>query len=209
VRLTVLGAKPPPGDAPRDRLQYVGWRSQRQAIELLSKMDLAYCPYPFAQPMKEIAELSFPSKLVLYLAAGRPVLFHGPETASPAAYIRKFHAGDIVPDQDAGAVYNTLCQLVDNPALYVELGQNAQKAFQRDFTLTTMRRNFAAALDLPLDQIPELVAEPAAPTHLPDVTALIRGSGGILARTKSTAHRLRRIYRSASSRLTSSRPKVP
>lgn len=148
VTITVLGAVPPPGEAPSGRVRHLGWHEQRDGIALLSTLDLLYCPYPFAPDMKEVSRLSFPSKVVMYLAAGRPILLHGPDFASPAIYLRERGAGLVVPDFNAAAIYNGLCRLVDDPALYRELGRNAQRAFQRDFTLPSMRAAFEAALGI-------------------------------------------------------------
>ncbi len=194
VSLTVLGAACPPGDAPPDRIRYLGWRSQEEAVELLSALDLLYCPYPFDGRMEEVATLSFPSKVVLYLAAGRPVLFHGPDYASPAEYLRDRQAGYIVPDLHAAAVYNGLCRLVDDPELYVALGKHAQQAFLRDFTLESMRASFEQALEVQLDQIDDLGNEPVPPIHLPDVTAIIPGAVSVLVRAKKTADLVRRAH---------------
>lgn len=147
VRLTVLGGAKPPGEG---RIRYLGWRSQEEAIAILSELDLLYCPYPFAAHMEEVSRLSFPSKVALYLAAGRPIVFHGPHWSSPAKYLSEHKAAYIVNDLNCAAIYGALCRLYCDTELYRALGENAQKAFQRDFTLESMRSNFERAIAMAL-----------------------------------------------------------
>jgi hypothetical protein len=79
VVLRVMGGDPPPGEIPQDRLDFLGWRSQKEVLEILSdRCDVLYCGYPFSPEMAEVARFSFPSKLPTFFCAGRPVLFHGP-----------------------------------------------------------------------------------------------------------------------------------
>jgi glycosyltransferase involved in cell wall biosynthesis len=197
VSVTVLGGGLPPGEVPADRVHFLGWRSQHEAAEILSEMDLLYCPYPFDQHMDEVARLSFPSKVVLYLVAGRPILFHGPSFASPAEYLRDREAGLIVPDVHAAAIYNALCRIVDDPTLYATLGRNAQRAFRRDFTLESMRENWEQALEVSLDELVERPTEAVSPVNLPDVTDIFPGSARLYAAVQSVVRRLRQMSRAA------------
>ncbi len=195
VRITVLGGAAPPGKSPPGRVQYLGWQSQADAARLLSELDVLYCPYPFAPHMADVMMLSFPSKVVLYLAAGRPILFHGPAVSSPAVYLQKHRAAVIIGDLHSAAIYNGLCRLVDHPDLYNELGRNAQRAFLADFTLETMRDNFERALGVPLNEIAAETspAEAPEPIYYPDVRALIPGTGPILARLRAVLLRLAKM----------------
>ncbi len=197
VTVTVLGGGIPPGDAPADRIRFLGWRSQREAAQILSEIDLLYCPYPFDQNMEEVARLSFPSKVVLYLVAGRPILFHGPSFASPAEYLRDREAGLIVPDVQATAIYNALCRIVDDPTLYVTLGRNAQRAFLQDFTLESMRESFEQALEISLDELEERPTEAVSAIDLPNVTDIFPGSARLYAVAQRVVRRLRQMSRAA------------
>ena len=143
VRLLVLGHYVPTSNAPADRLEFLGWKSQPEAIEILSRdTDILYCPYPFQSKMKEVSRLSFPSKLPLYFAAGRPVVFHGPDYASPAQYLQRRDAGRCVTTPDGTAVVAELGRIAGNETLYAHLARQSQRAFKMDFTLDTMRQNF-------------------------------------------------------------------
>jgi glycosyltransferase involved in cell wall biosynthesis len=178
VSVLVLGPSEPPGEAPLKKISYLGWHSQADAIQILAKCHILYCPYPFAQNMAEVVELSFPSKVALYLAAGRPVLFHGPQSASPAISLESCGAGEIVDDVHAAAIYNGLWRLVADPIHYQELGKKAQAAFLRDFTTTAMRENFGRFLaggdtnvHASLMEVPD--ALPSPPVFYPDVRSFL------------------------------------
>lgn len=142
VRIVVMGPQRPPGDYD-EHVSFLGWKSQKDAALVLSTCDILYCPYPFAPDMKEVSQFSFPSKLVLYLAAGRPILFHGPDYSSPAHYIKSRQCGLVADRLVATAIYNELERLVTMDASdYRSLAAKAQAAFRDDFTLASMSRSF-------------------------------------------------------------------
>jgi glycosyltransferase involved in cell wall biosynthesis len=149
VVMRVLGHQRP--DTILDKnLEFLGWQPQERAVEILSETcDILYCPYPFAPPMAEVAKLSFPSKIPTYLAAGRPVLFHGPAYAGPAHYLKSKGAGFICRAAEPADVYDALMHLVENEALYATLAKGAQEAFLADFTLDHMKTGVSRFLGYP------------------------------------------------------------
>ncbi|TIX87104.1 glycosyltransferase [Rhizobium sp. P44RR-XXIV] len=143
VRIVVLGPQRPPGGVDA-HISFLGWKSQPDAASVLSQCDLLYCPYPFDPGMKEVSLYSFPSKLVLYLAAGRPIVFHGPAYSAPAHYIKSRQCGLVAEKLNASAIYNELERLISNPDGYRSMALNAHAAFLKDFTLESMERAFNA-----------------------------------------------------------------
>ena len=142
VILKVFGNHPPPGSTPAGHLNFQGWKPQEEVIASLARScDLLYCPYPFAAAMKEVAELSFPSKIPSYLAAARPIVFHGPSYASPAVYLAEKEAAFVCRGADPAAVYDGLVSLVEDRMLYARLAAAARAAFLSDFTLERMSAN--------------------------------------------------------------------
>ncbi len=141
VRIVVMGPQKPP-EAPARQVSFLGWKSQPDAAFILSTCDILYCPYPFDPAMKEVSQYSFPSKLVLYLAAGRPILFHGPDYSAPAHYVAAKNCGVVADRLFPSAVFNELERLATDHALYDEATRNAQAAFRDDFTLESMERAF-------------------------------------------------------------------
>ncbi|WP_072378391.1 hypothetical protein [Hyphomicrobium sp. NDB2Meth4] len=143
ARVVVMGPQRPPG-AQKSHVTFLGWKSQSDAAFILSLCDILYCPYPFDPSMKEVSQFSFPSKLVLYLAAGRPIVFHGPAYSSPARYIKAKGCGLIAERLVATAIFNEMERLTLDPVAYADLAANAQAAFRDDFTLEAMKRSFNA-----------------------------------------------------------------
>jgi hypothetical protein len=149
VVVRVLGHQRPEGIR-EENLDFLGWQPQEKAVDLLSSTcDILYCPYPFAASMDDVAKLSFPSKIPTYLAAGRPVLFHGPVYSAPALYLKDRGAGFVSRAIDPDAVYDGLLHLVEDEALYERLARGAQEAFVADFTLDRMGKKVRCFLGYP------------------------------------------------------------
>jgi glycosyltransferase involved in cell wall biosynthesis len=161
VRLKVLGHKEPSGEIPSGHLDFVGWKPQSEAIRILSQeTDLLYCPYPFSPDMEEVSRLSFPSKLPLYLAAGRPVLTHGPRYSSPVRCLLGAEAGVLCLDLDPPAIYNALLRVVLDRDLYQATAKKGHDAFLRDFSHARMKKSVSEFLG------PGLTPSPSEPERL-------------------------------------------
>jgi hypothetical protein len=141
VSIVAMGPVQPPAMS-ANNVTFLGWKSQTEAVKLLADCDFLYCPYPFDPLMAQVARQSFPSKLVLYLAAGRPVIFHGPAYSAVAEYINNRGCGIISTSLSAEGLLKEIEGLVGNHQRYSEMASNAQKAFLEDFTLESMARSF-------------------------------------------------------------------
>ena len=75
------------------RIEFLGWHSTTDAVKILSDCDVCYVPYWFDEAFRPGVELSFPNKVSLYLAAGRPILYHGPERATPTRFLERWPVG--------------------------------------------------------------------------------------------------------------------
>lgn len=128
--------------------EYLGWRTQEDTIRLLSEADLLYLPYWFSEEFREEASNSFPSKLVTYFAAGRPVFCHAPPYASPAVYLREHQAAFFSESLDPPAVARVLGQALDDVDGYRRIARNGAECFRRDFTLERMRETFLEFLGM-------------------------------------------------------------
>jgi hypothetical protein len=149
VVVRVLGNQRPDG-VPDQNLDFLGWKPQEEVVETLSQTcDILYCPYPFEPRMAEVARLSFPSKIPTYLAAGRPIIFHGPDYAGPWRYLRERRAAYLCGSLEPAAVYNGLSHMVEDKALYAATAKSAQDAFVADFTLEQMGKDVRRFLGYP------------------------------------------------------------
>jgi glycosyltransferase involved in cell wall biosynthesis len=148
VKLWVLGHHVTFNAYSKMHIEYLGWHSQAETIEILSNASLLYCPYWFDPAYKAEARLSFPSKLVTYLAAGRPVLFHGPEYASPHRFLAQHNAGFSCHSLEPEHMIDVLTQVSTNTDLYSRIAQSGTRAFQEHLTVQTMRSSFAKFLEV-------------------------------------------------------------
>lgn len=74
-----------------------------------------------------------PCKTYGIMAAGRPLLFIGPKTSTPATYIDRFQCGWRIEPGDADALVSLLEDLADNPQRIREAGRRGREAFTQHF----------------------------------------------------------------------------
>lgn len=112
VTLRLIGSRYTVDARVPQRIEYFGWRSVTETTELLGECDVLYLPQPFAERLRPLAELSFPTKLSTYVAAGKRVLLHGPEYASIVPFLQRFPMGGVchslAPEDLQGALQATI-----------------------------------------------------------------------------------------------------
>ncbi len=86
---------------------------------LLHTMDLGYAPDPLASVHgREFAKTSLPTKLVTYLGACLPCLYHGPAESTVGEMFTRFKAGEIVDSQSPQDLADGFARLIENPDPY-------------------------------------------------------------------------------------------
>jgi glycosyltransferase involved in cell wall biosynthesis len=148
VKIRILGRWARVGANRPLRIEYLGWHSQENTVKLLSESDILYCPYPFDPALEGVARFSFPSKLTTYLAAGRPVLYHGPAYAAPAVFLKENEAGFICESLDILQITQALSILASDTNIYSSLTKNGRIAFDKYLTLDKLRLSFADFLGI-------------------------------------------------------------
>jgi glycosyltransferase involved in cell wall biosynthesis len=154
VTVRVLGSHILVKTQGRTRIEYLGWRSQEETIKLLSDMDIMYLPYWFDKRFGVSVRLCFPNKLTAYLAAGRPVLFHGPEDSSPARFFRRFPAGVCCHSLEKSAIIECLHRLVNDRELYASAVQAGQRALDEELNQQVFLRRFAELIGIQEKDLP-------------------------------------------------------
>jgi colanic acid biosynthesis glycosyl transferase WcaI len=76
-----------------------------------------------------------PSKIYGLMAAGRPVLYIGPASATPAVLIKKFDCGWHFDCGDEAGVAALLLRLIENPEELHRKGQNGRNAFIESYDM--------------------------------------------------------------------------
>ncbi len=132
-------------------VEFLGWATQQDTIKLMSEMDVLYCPYWFSKQFETESRLSFPSKLTTYLAAGRPVFFHGPEYASPARFLKENRAAVCCCSLQKEEIIAKLSLLLSDNNLYVNVAFKGSQAFEKYLSLSSMRQSLADFLQVSAD----------------------------------------------------------
>lgn len=154
IRLRVMGARFEMATHSAVNFEYLGWQSQAETIRLLAESDLLYLPYWFSEEFREEASNSFPSKLITYFAAGRPVLCHAPQYASPATYIVEHDAGYLCDSLAVPLVLKALEYAIADKTAYAKYARNGTACFLRDFTLERMEETFLDFLSIDKCELP-------------------------------------------------------
>jgi colanic acid biosynthesis glycosyl transferase WcaI len=91
-----------------------------------------------------VKEAVIPSKLLTYMAAGRPVLAAVSEESEAARHIRASRCGFIVQPENPKALVEGVSQLRQNPSLRLELGANGRKYALEHFTKSRVLQDYDA-----------------------------------------------------------------
>ena len=153
VRIRLLGREVRQRAEGSMRVEFCGWNSQAETIRLLSEADVLYCPYWFDRQFETDARLCFPSKLTTYFAAGRPVLFHGPDYSSPARFLREHDAGILCHSLEHEKILDALKRVAADADYYAQLARNGRAALESHLSLYSLRRSFAQFLEVEEDSL--------------------------------------------------------
>jgi glycosyltransferase involved in cell wall biosynthesis len=88
-----------------------------------------------------------PSKVYGALAAGRPIVFIGPQQSEVARLIREADVGCVVRPGEAERLTRCLETLIDDPQRRAELGRRARAVYELRFGWERSCRRFAEVLD--------------------------------------------------------------
>jgi glycosyltransferase involved in cell wall biosynthesis len=125
-------------------IEFLGWRPMPEAVALLAETDLAYLPYFFDERFRLTVKLCFPNKLTAYLAAGLPVLFHGPEDSSPARFFGQYPIGACCHTLAPEEIMKCLRRFVDDPVFYRQSAEAGGRALDEELNVDVFLRRFAA-----------------------------------------------------------------
>lgn len=142
IKLSAFGPGVPyrcPGVEIEDR----GWQPAEEMLAQIADTDFCYLPYWFDSVKRRHVELSFPNKFETYMAAGRPVFYHGPEYAGIADTIRQYGVGLCVPSLHQTDICNALERMILDRPLRESCCREALAAFEKEFNHDRMMENFA------------------------------------------------------------------
>ncbi len=120
----------------------------RELIERCrAEADFLYVPMSFDAHDRPNMELSFPSKLTDYTAAGLPLLIHGPDYCSAVRWATENPgvAGCVVLEEPS-VLQGALQRMAEHPTLRFQLAAQALELGRQLFSHATIRQKFLHAL---------------------------------------------------------------
>ncbi len=144
-------------------IEFLGHRPTAEAVEELSKADLAYLPYWLQEKYSIPVRQSFPNKLATYLAAGCPVFYHGPEDSSPIRFMERYPVGVSCNSLQAEVILAALARIIADEPLRESIAQARKLALNEELNSTVFQSRFAALLgvnasEFVLDGVSKLAA---------------------------------------------------
>jgi colanic acid biosynthesis glycosyl transferase WcaI len=94
-----------------------------------------------------VVDMSLPSKLTSYLAAGRPIVAAIPLEGATAREIRRSGGGIVVPAGDPKTLVDTLIRLAADPGLMARLGQTGARFAQLELDEETALNRYRSFVD--------------------------------------------------------------
>jgi hypothetical protein len=132
-----------PAVIPRDvTTVWKPWGSESAMQADLDAADVLYMPLPFAGD-DALTRYSLSTKMVTYLAAGVPILYHGPRDAAAARLLERHDAAVICSSLDREAIVAAIHTALDRRD---DLVRNALVLASRSFRLEDIRARFWSAL---------------------------------------------------------------
>jgi glycosyltransferase involved in cell wall biosynthesis len=143
VKLRYLGYHISLGGLYKRNVEFLGYRSQQETIDLLAECDLLLCPYITDPKYKSVAQTSFPAKLTTYMASGVPILFVGTPDSSPGLFLVENIAAYLPTDPSSEKIVECLQEIFSNKNQYESISKNASIAFHKYLTIEKQAELFS------------------------------------------------------------------
>jgi len=127
-------------------IEFRGWCSQDDAIELMTQADITYLPYWFDKRYETSVRLCFPSKLTAYLAAGRPVLYHGPNESAVVKFFSRYPVGLGCHFLEPAHILRSILRFIREGDLYSSAVEAGQKALDEELNAQVFVHQFASLI---------------------------------------------------------------
>ncbi|AWA29776.1 hypothetical protein HYN48_06620 [Flavobacterium magnum] len=101
-----------------DRVKVFDLMDEMQFNALLQTVHLGYACDDLSPDKIAFAQLSLPTKVITYIGAGIPFVYHGPADSTVGDLLKEFKAGVIVSSNDVGELYEAFMELKSNYSLY-------------------------------------------------------------------------------------------
>ena len=127
---------------PNTQITFWGWRGLKETVELLCKTDVGYLPYWIDSKYGYTTRMTFPNKISVYLAAGIPILYHGPVHGTPVQFLSNYPVGVGCYSTDLDEIIKNLEIFVTDKKYFSISAKYINKARLEEYNLDRFRLNF-------------------------------------------------------------------
>jgi len=124
-----------------DNVRFLPFQPYGDLPHLLASSDVLLVPLD-----KEKSQMSVPSKLYNFLAAGRPILGLAPPDSEVAVLIRGTRCGDVVPPDDVAGIKEAVLRLKGDPDARRIMASNARRYVVDNFARKMIMDRYEALL---------------------------------------------------------------
>jgi len=128
-----------PVNKPAISVEHRPYGTEEEVRRDFDDVDVLYFPLPFGDKFDSFTRYSMSTKLVTYLGAGLPIVYHGPSYAAAAQLLQNYGAAVIVDAQSANQVADGFMKAHQNREMLV---RNALRMAREEFWLKDQRRTF-------------------------------------------------------------------
>lgn len=122
--------------------------NQSEVHKVMRQADILFLPLAFDSPIWKVIRTSAPGKMGEYMAVGKPILVHAPKDSFISWYFRKNQCGIVVDKNSVNLLSEALANLIANKKLQIQLGLQARKQAESDFTIAVMQAKFIELLKI-------------------------------------------------------------
>lgn len=163
IRIRFIGRFPRFGARSASFVETVGPLSLPDTLKQLATTDAAYVPFWFDRGHAWAAQTAFPSKISAYVAAGVPVLYHGPVVSSPTAFLRRYPVGLACHSLETAEIHRTLRALLFDQEVRSVAASERRRALDEQLGTEAMLRRFANFLSIDRAQLLPVVIGSGTP----------------------------------------------
>ncbi len=128
-------------------VQYMGWLPYAQLQPLLQQAWLLVCTASFEEAHQAYSNSSVQTKLTDYMAAGRPILFVGPDEAASGQFVDEYDIGFSLATAHAADIAERLLAISALPVQYRRKCINALREASTRFSQAAVQQRLYAFLE--------------------------------------------------------------
>lgn len=116
--------------------------NDRDVADDLSRCNIAYLPLPFEEKFQDFSAYSLSTKMITYLAAGRPVLYHGPADAAAGRLLQREQAAMCHASLEATSLADVVADLTTNRERAETIANNGLRLVRERFRCQRISEHF-------------------------------------------------------------------